>query len=64
MKANNPALKSALMKASKAEDEEGEKNYKRAFQLYKESVEILIPVAEGMCNIYTVLLYLTRILFA
>ena len=47
MKANNANIKAALAKASLAEQEEIGKNYKRAFDLYKEAVEILMPIAEG-----------------
>lgn len=36
------------MKASMAEQEEAGRNFKRAFELYKESVELLMSVAEGM----------------
>lgn len=48
MKAENPYVKSALMKATMAEQEETSRNFKRAFDLYKEAVEMLIPIAEGM----------------
>ena len=48
MKFQNPYLKSAFMKADMAEQEESRKNFKRAIDLYKEAVELLIPVAEGM----------------
>lgn len=47
MKAQNPHLKAAFMKASMAEQEEAHKHYKLAIDLYKEAVELLIPVAEG-----------------
>lgn len=50
MKAKNTSIKAALAKAGLAEQEEIGKNYKRAFDLYKEAVEILMPIAEGMCD--------------
>ena len=48
MKMQYPSFKSALMKADMAEHEENSKNFKRAFELYEEAVELLIPVTEGM----------------
>ena len=42
-----PNVKAALVKASMAEQEEAKKDYKHAFDLYKEVVEILMPIAEG-----------------
>ena len=47
MKSQNPYLKSAFTKVSMAEEEEARKNYKHAIDLYKEAVELLIPIAEG-----------------
>lgn len=47
IKTSNSSVKAALMKASVAEQEESSRNYKRAFDLYKGAVEILMPIAEG-----------------
>lgn len=47
MKIKYPNVKAALVKASMAEQEEAKKDYKRAFDLYKEAVEIMMPIAEG-----------------
>lgn len=46
IKTSNSSVKAALMKASVAEQEESSRNYKRAFDLYKGAVEILMPIAE------------------
>ena len=54
MKFQNPYLKSAFMKADMAEQEEAHKNYKRAIDLYKEAVELLIPIAEGLYLYYCI----------
>ena len=43
-------MKAAFLKANTAEQEESRKNYKAAFELYKEAVEILMPVAERECD--------------
>lgn len=48
MKTENPYVKSAFRKADMAEQSEARKNFKCAFDLYKEAVELLIPVAEGV----------------
>lgn len=51
MKSKYPCLKSALTKASMAEQEEINMKFKSAFDLYKEAVEVLIPIAEGIIMI-------------
>jgi hypothetical protein len=51
MRAGNAKVNAALEKTSMAEQEETGKNYKRAFELYKEAVELLMPVAEGICQL-------------
>lgn len=48
LKTSNASVKAALAKTSMAEQQESSKNYKLAFGLYKEAVELLMPVAEGM----------------
>lgn len=48
LKTSNAKVKAALSKTNMAEQEESSKNYKHAFELYKEAVELLMPVAEGI----------------
>lgn len=53
MVSENSHVKLAIMKANLAEQEEAKKNFKRAFDLYKEAVEILMPIAEGILCVNT-----------
>ena len=47
MKAENPKLSAALIKAKLADEMELLQDYKKAFELYKEAVAILIPLTDG-----------------
>lgn len=43
----NPQLKAALVKASLAEQMESKQDYRKALELYQESVSLLLPLIEG-----------------
>ena len=47
MKAENPKLSAALFKARLADEMELQQDYKKAFELYREAVGILIPLSGG-----------------
>ena len=47
MKVESPQLKEAYAKVSLAEKAEASTNFKLAFGLYKDAVELLFPIGEG-----------------
>ena len=54
MKADNPKLQAALVKAGLADELEVRHDYKGALDLYKDAVGILIPLIEGKSTYVTV----------
>ncbi len=58
MKRENRHLRAALLKAALAEKMESQQDYRKALELYQESVSLLLPLIEGKENLSLNLRYL------
>lgn len=62
MQAENPKLKAALVKARLADETETQEDYRKALELYKDAVAILIPLIDGMTYVMSWLIHCLKIL--